>query len=401
MVMSNSTKVLHFDCFAGVSGDMVLGALFALGVSPDQVESGVRSLGIDTFSIRSEIVDRSGISSVKAIVDAPDQKNHRHLPEIERMIDGSQLSDWVKENSKRIFQRLAVAEATVHGIALEKVHFHEVGALDSIIDVVGSCIGFEVLGIKHFTASKLHVGSGFVDMAHGKFPVPPPAVAELLKDIPFYSTEIEGELVTPTGAAIVSTLCDQFGPDQSFKVSGTGYGAGGRDYKGFPNTLRLMVGEYDRPQLQTERLNILETNIDDLDGESISYAVESLMEAGALDCWLAPIQMKKGRPATLISVLVSIVDSERLGAVLLNETSSLGYRVIPVSRVCLDRREFDVQTPFGAVSVKMVTRPDGAKTFKVGHDRLKAIAKENGMALSDVREIVNASVTETLDIDEV
>lgn len=398
--MGISRKVLHFDCFAGVSGDMVLGALFSLGVSPSDIEKGVRSLGIDTFSIRSEVVDRSGISSTKAVVDAPDQKNHRHLPEIERMIDGSELSEWVKESSKKIFRRLAVAEARVHGIQLEKVHFHEVGALDSIIDVVGSCIGFEILGVRRFSASKLHVGSGFVDMAHGKFPVPPPAVAELLTDIPFYSTEIEGELVTPTGAAIVSSLCEQFGPVPSFKVSATGYGAGGRDYKGFPNTLRLMIGEDEGAALQTETLNILETNIDDLDGESISYALESLLEAGALDCWLAPIQMKKGRPATLISVLVRIADSEELGAILLNETSSLGYRVIPVSRVCLDRKELDVETQFGSVSVKMVTRPDGGTTFKVGHDCLKAIAKEQGIALADVREIVNAAVSESLEADQ-
>lgn len=398
--MGISRKVLHFDCFAGVSGDMVLGALFSLGVSPSDIEKGVRSLGIDTFSIRSEVVDRSGISSTKAVVDAPDQKNHRHLPEIERMIDGSELSEWVKESSKKIFRRLAVAEARVHGIQLEKVHFHEVGALDSIIDVVGSCIGFEILGVRRFSASKLHVGSGFVDMAHGKFPVPPPAVAELLTDIPFYSTEIEGELVTPTGAAIVSSLCEQFGPVPSFKVSATGYGAGGRDYKGFPNTLRLMIGEDEGAALQTETLNILETNIDDLDGESISYALESLLEAGALDCWLAPIQMKKGRPGTLISVLVRIADSEKLGAILLNETSSLGYRVIPVSRVCLDRKELDVETQFGSVSVKMVTRPDGGITFKVGHDCLKAIAKVQGIALADVREIVNAAVSESLEADQ-
>lgn len=398
--MSDSKNVLHFDCFAGVSGDMVLGALFSLGVSPSDVEKGVRSLGIDSFSIRSEVVDRSGISSVKAVVEAPDQKNHRHLPEIERMIDGSELSEWVKEHSKKIFRRLAVAEARVHGIALEKVHFHEVGALDSIIDVVGSCIGFENLGVKRFTASKLHVGSGFVDMAHGKFPVPPPAVAELLTDIPFYSTEIEGELVTPTGAAIVSSLCEQFGPVPSFKISSTGYGAGGRDYKGFPNTLRLMIGEDDGEVTRTEALNILETNIDDLDGESISYALESLLEAGALDCWIAPIQMKKGRPATLISVLVRIEDSERLGAILLNETSSLGFRVIPVSRVCLDRKELDVETQFGSVSVKMVTRPDGGATFKVGHESLKAIAREQGIPLADVREMVNASVSELLEAGE-
>jgi pyridinium-3,5-bisthiocarboxylic acid mononucleotide nickel chelatase len=396
--MANNGRTLHFDCFAGVSGDMVLGALFSLGVSPAEVESGIRSLGIEEFSIGSAIVDRSGISSVKALVDAPDAKNHRHLPEIEKMIDGSSLSSWVKNKSKEIFRNLAVAESRVHGIPLEKVHFHEVGALDSIIDVVGSCIGFEILGATRFTASKLHVGSGFVDMAHGKFPVPPPAVAELLKEIPFYSTEIEGELVTPTGAAIVATLSESFGDSDAMRISATGYGAGGRDYKDFPNTLRIMIGEQaDAGDLEIERLVMIETNLDDMDGESLAYAMEKLFMDGALDCWLTPIQMKKGRPANMLSVLSRPGDASRLGEIVLNETTSIGYRLQDVTRTCLPRTERSIPTPYGELAVKIVDRPNGSLTFKVEHEVLKQVATSRGTTLREARALINSAVQDHLD----
>jgi len=388
--MGINGRTIHFDCFAGISGDMVLGALFSLGVEPSAIETGIRGLGIENFSVTSKVVDRSGISSVQALVHAPDEKNHRHLPDIERMIDGSSLSPWVKEKSKEIFGNLAKAEAKVHGIPLEKVHFHEVGALDSIIDVVGSCIGFEILGVTAFSASSLHVGSGFVDMAHGKFPVPPPAVAELLTDIPFYSTEIQGELVTPTGAAIVATLCDRFGPQDSFMISATGYGAGGRDYKGFPNTLRLMLGSVASEDAQLkESLVMLETNIDDLDGEAVSFAMERLLQAGALDCWFTPIQMKKNRPATTLSVLVKKSDADRFGEILLSETTSLGYRLIDVSRVCLHRTEVEIETEFGPVSAKVAVRPNGNKTFKVEHEVLRKLALDHQKPLAEIRSAIN------------
>jgi uncharacterized protein (TIGR00299 family) protein len=392
-------KTIHFDCFAGISGDMVLGALFSLGVEPSAIESGIRGLGIEHFSVKKETVDRSGISSIRAVVHAPDEKNHRHLPEIERMIDGSNLSPWVKGKSKDIFRNLAEAEAKVHGITLDKVHFHEVGALDSIIDVVGACIGFEVLGATGFSSSSLHVGSGFVDMAHGKFPVPPPAVAELLTDIPFYSTDIQGELVTPTGAAIVATLCERFGPQGSFRIAGIGYGAGGRDYKGFPNTLRMMLGtESSEERFSTESLALMETNIDDLDGEAISFAMERILSMGALDCWFTPIQMKKSRPATTLSILVKKTDADRFGEILLNETSTLGYRLIEVSRICLRRTEIEVESEFGPVSVKVVERPNGKKTFKVEHDVLRELAVRHQRPLAEIRDLVNGAASRKLGV---
>ncbi len=204
-------KTLYFDCFAGASGNMILGALIALGVDKSELTDQLALLSISNFEIETETVDRSGISSVHLNVKYQEERKHRHLSDIVKIIDESKLSDSVKKRAIDIFENLAIAEAKVHGINIEKVHFHEVGAMDAIIDVVGACIGFEILGIEKFVCSKIHVGSGFVNMEHGKFPVPPPAVAELLKGIPIYSTEIVGELITPTGAAIISTVCDEFG----------------------------------------------------------------------------------------------------------------------------------------------------------------------------------------------
>lgn len=393
-----SSKTIHFDCFAGISGDMVLGALFSLGVNPSNIASGIKTLGIEEFSIEAEIVDRSGISAVKAIVVAPDAKNHRHLPDIEKMIDGSDLSPWVKEKSKEIFGNLARAEAKVHGIPLEKVHFHEVGALDSIIDIVGSCMGFEALGVTKFTSSKLHVGSGFVNMAHGKFPVPPPAVAELLREIPFYSTEIEGELVTPTGAAIVATLSEGFNSSATMKSEAIGYGAGGRDYQGFPNTLRLVLGEAESHSSGDELLTLLETNIDDMDAEALAFSMEGILAAGALDCWFTPIQMKKGRPATMLSVLTQNTDADRIGTFLLSVTTSIGYRRSSIERICLPRKEEEVSTDVGPVLVKLVERPDGTTTFKVEHESIKSLALVSGKSLLEVRAMVNRAVEEKLGV---
>ena len=269
-------KTLYFDCFAGASGNMILGALVAAGVDAAVLKDDLGKLKLPEFELLVEKVDRSGISSMHVDVRIPDEKKHRHLPEIERIIRDSELSEGVKERSIAIFNRLAVAEANVHGVGLEKVHFHEVGALDAIIDIVGACIGFEKLGIEQFACSKIHVGSGFVEMAHGKFPVPPPAVGELLRDVPLYSTEVEGELITPTGAAIISTVCDSYGRIPQLTLEVSGYGAGTRAYEKFPNVLRVMIGEatsFVRSGSMDE-LVLLETNIDDLSPQILGHFME-------------------------------------------------------------------------------------------------------------------------------
>lgn len=382
-------KTLYFDCFAGASGNMVLGALIAAGVDVDELKGELGKLSLPEFELNVTTVDRSGISSTHVDVVIPDEKHHRHLPEIERIIRESGVSDTVKERSLAIFSRLAKAEAAVHGIAVEKVHFHEVGGLDAIIDIVGSCIGFELLGIESFAASKLHVGSGFVDMAHGKFPVPPPAVAELISGIPFYSTEIEGELLTPTGAAIISTLATTYGASAEMTLEATGYGAGTREYKKFPNVLRVMIGNSEGKTLSsgnTESVSVLETNIDDLSPQILGHVMDKALEAGALDVWFTAIQMKKNRPATKVSVLCFPADEDAMLGLLYRETSTLGVRIQRVERRILDRESRVVSTEFGDVSVKTGFIGGKAVNSQPEFEDLKAAAAANGVSVKTVAE---------------
>lgn len=383
-------KTLYFDCFAGASGNMVLGALIAAGVDANSLKSELNKLGLPDFELVVEKVDRSGISSTHVRVEIPDEKNHRHLPEIERIISESGLSPSVKERSIATFRRLAAAEASVHGIELKKVHFHEVGALDAIIDIVGSCIGFEMLGIDQFVASKIHVGSGFVDMAHGKFPVPPPAVAELLKDISFYSTDIEGELITPSGAAIIATLCDGYGSIPEMTLECTGYGAGTRTYDRFPNVLRVMIGETAEGSNRTgsETLAVLETNIDDLSPQILGHFMDRALAEGALDCWFTPIQMKKNRPATLVSVLCRAADQRKFLDLFYRETSTIGVRVRSVERHSLDRESTAVETEFGEVKVKTAYLDGEAVNSNPEFEDLKAAAVASGVSIKAVADAV-------------
>lgn len=365
---------------------MILGALIAAGVNADLLAVELRKLGLPEFSLKVNIVDRSGISSTHVEVAIPDEKKHRHLPEIERIISSSTLSDKVKERSIVIFRRLAEAEASVHGIAIEKVHFHEVGAFDAIIDIVGSCIGFEMLGIERFVSSKLHVGSGFVNMAHGRFPVPPPAVAELLKNAPYYSTEIDGELLTPTGAAIISTLSDSYGPILEMSHQVTGYGAGTRSYEKFPNVLRVFIGDTSAADTKSEVLSLIETNIDDLSPQILGYVMDAAFERGALDCWFTAIQMKKNRPATKVSILCETADEQRLLDLLYRETTTLGVRIQRVERRSLDRGTSNVSTEFGDIGIKTAFLDGEPVNTKPEFDDLKAAAAANGVPVRVVEE---------------
>lgn len=372
---------------------MVLGALIAAGVDASALKSELAKLNLPEFELVVEKVDRSGISSNHVRVEIPDEKNHRHLPEIERIIGESSLSESVKKRSIAIFQRLAAAEASVHGIELSKVHFHEVGAFDAIIDIVGSCIGFEMLGIEQFAASKIHVGSGFVDMAHGKFPVPPPAVAKLLEAIPFYSTEIEGELITPTGAAIIATVSDSYGPIPELTLEATGYGAGTRTYEQFPNVLRIMIGETATLSKTSgaETLAVLETNIDDLSPQILGHFMERALAEGALDCWFTPIQMKKNRPATLVSVLCHTADEQKFLELFYRETTTIGVRVQRVERHSLEREVTNVETEFGNVDVKKSYLNGEAVNSKPEFEDLKAAAAASGVSVKAVADAVAKS----------
>ncbi|HUR96562.1 MAG TPA: nickel pincer cofactor biosynthesis protein LarC [Pyrinomonadaceae bacterium] len=386
-------RTLYFDCFAGASGNMILGGLAALGVDRDELISQLNTVAPVRYGIQFEDVVRSGIAAVHTNVTVPDEKKHRHLADIEKIIDGSGVSAGVKGRSKAIFGRLADAEGKVHGVEASRIHFHEVGAMDAIVDVVGSCIGFEMLGIERFICSKIHVGSGFIDIAHGKFPVPPPAVVELLKGVPYYSTEIPGELATPTGMAIITTLCAEFGSSPELTIEQIGYGAGTREYEKFPNVLRMMVGEtrVDGSSAGSEELILLETNIDDLSPQILGYVMDRAFDLGALDCWFTPIQMKKNRPAVMLSILCGIEKRAPLTELLYKETTTLGIRVRTVERECLDREIVRVSTDFGDVDVKIGMLRGKLMNAMPEYEQVKRIALEKGTALRVVRDAALAA----------
>ncbi len=378
---------------------MILGALVALGVDENALVEQIKLLDISDFEIEFTTKDKSGIAALHAEVKVPHEHAHRHLHTIEKIINDSRLNDSVKKRAVKIFTNLARAEAKIHGIDINKVHFHEVGAMDAIIDVVGACIGFELLGIENFACSKIHVGSGFAQMAHGKYPVPPPAVAELLTNIPIYSTEIEGELITPTGAAIIATVCDEFGAIPEMKIERTAYGAGSREYKGFPNALRLILGETEaelritnyelrketrNQKPETRNLTLLETNIDDLSPQILGYVMERAFDFGALDCWFTPIQMKKNRPATMVSILCEAENKESLIELLYTETSTLGVRIKEVERNCLPRETVKVETEFGVVDVKIAKYRGAIVNAKPEYEQIREIALKSKVSLREV-----------------
>ena len=389
-------KTLYFDCFAGASGNMILAALVGLGVDKTALIRQLRQLNISDFDIEFSNVDRSGISALHAEVKVPHEHIHRHLSDIKKIINDSGLGKTVKERVVAIFTRLAEAEAKIHGIDVEHVHFHEVGGMDAIVDVVGACIGFEMLGIESFACSKVHVGSGFAKMAHGKFPIPPPAVAELLSGVPIYSTDVQGELITPTGAAIISTVCDSYGTIPELKVEKSAYGAGTREYKDFPNTLRLILGETsaattsDRQSPSMDYLVLLETNIDDLSPQILGYVMDRAFELGALDCWFTPIQMKKNRPAAMVSILCEEAKREELTALLYTETSTLGVRVTNIERECLPREVVKIRTEHGDVDVKIARFKGKIVNAKPEYDQIRDIAKSANRPVREVeREILD------------
>lgn len=411
-------KTLYFDCFAGASGNMILGGLVSLGVEQNRLIEAIAKLNISEFDIEFTNVDRSGINSIHAKTIYNEEKSHRHFSHIKKIIEDSDLSDSVKTRAIEIFKNLAKAEAKVHGTDLEKVHFHEVGAMDAIIDVVGACIGFDILGIEKFVCSKIHVGSSFINIAHGKYPVPPPAVAELLNGIPTCSTEIIGELITPTGAAIIKTLCDEFGDIKDFQSEKIGYGAGTREYENFPNVLRLSLGvqspkskvqsPYSNEQRTTnnEQLILIETNLDDISGEILGFVMEKAFEIGALDCWFTPIQMKKNRPATMVSILCNPEDKEKFAELLYTETSTLGVRISTIERECLEREMIKVETEFGEIDVKIARFNNKVVNIKPEFEQIREIATKTNQSIKEVEELIseeikrNASILLALDASE-
>jgi uncharacterized protein (TIGR00299 family) protein len=331
-------------------------------------------------------VTRAGLSATYARVETAPEPKHRHLSDIKLIIDTSGLADAVKHRAVETFSRLAEAEARVHNEPVDRVHFHEVGALDAIIDVVGAAICFDALKIERFVSSPLHVGSGMVEMAHGRFPIPPPAVAELLQGVPFYATDLQGELVTPTGAAIITTVCSEYGPIPRLKTEGTGYGAGTRQYENFPNVLRVLLGESELTTDTDERLWMLETNLDDASPQLIGHVMDRVLEAGALDCFFTPVQMKKNRPGVLISVLCEPSEKEAVMKLLFMETTTLGVRSYEVQRRALERSVVRVETQYGPIDVK-VAHLDGRVINEMPEfEQCRAAALKAGVPLKVVEQ---------------
>lgn len=371
-------KICYFDAFSGISGDMTVGALLDAGADWQAFESALHSLELDA-RFRLEKTRRKGIAASKFFVDFSEQKKHRHLPHIQKIINSAELSETARTNALAVFQKLAEAEAKSHDVPIEKVHFHEVGAVDSICDIVGACVALDLLGVAEIRSSRINVGSGTINTEHGVLPVPTPATAELLKDKPIYSSGPETELTTPTGAALLSTLASGFGKIPPLRVLSQGFGAGDKDFPSQANVLRVLIGEAARASEATA-VTVLEANIDDSTPQVLGYAMERLLEAGALDVTLTPVFMKKNRPATQLSVIAAPELSERLSEIVFSETTTLGLRLYQAERRVLARSIAEVETPYGKVRVKYT---DGG-SFSPEYDDCRAIAQSNGVPLRTV-----------------
>jgi uncharacterized protein (TIGR00299 family) protein len=382
-------RIGYFDCFSGISGDMTLGALVDAGVDAGAIQAAVASLGLPcelTFSN----VRRGGFRATYAKVEAPPEHVHRHLHHIEAIIEKSVLSPRQQDLARRIFMRLGEAEASVHGIEVAKVHFHEVGAVDSIVDIVGAAVGLDLLGVERFEASAVPPGRGWVKAAHGKMPLPAPATAQLLRGVPLASSDVEMELTTPTGAAIVTTVAESFGPLPAMTVESIGLGAGTRELAGQANILRLFVGHAALPA-DADRVWVLETNLDDLPGEIVGYTVTQLMSAGALDAFVTPIQMKKNRPGVMVTALCDDSKIPVMEEILFRETSTLGVRRYPVSRHKLKRQATEVTTPFGPVKGKLGWLEGRPPAFSPEYDDCARLAAEHGVALRTIYDAAHAA----------
>jgi uncharacterized protein (TIGR00299 family) protein len=382
-------RIAYFDCFSGISGDMTLGALVSAGVDPHAIQAAVARLGLPC-ELTFEAVRRCGFAATHAKVTAPHEHVHRHLHHIEAIIDKAGLSNAQAELAKRIFRKLGEAEARAHGIDIQKVHFHEVGALDSIVDIVGAAVGLDLLGVQRVEASPLPPGRGSVRAAHGRMPLPAPATAELLKGIPLADSTSDGEQTTPTGAAILATVAERFGPLPAMTTETVGLGAGTRDTPEVANIVRLFVGTV-APTPGADRVWVLETNLDDVPAELIGYTTTQLLATGALDVYVTPIYMKKNRPGVMVSVLCEASKIAHLETILFRETSTLGIRRHEVSRHKLNRKAAVVETPLGQVAGKLGWMDGRPPTFSPEFDDCARIAGERGVPLREVYDAAHVA----------
>ncbi|OGQ46171.1 MAG: TIGR00299 family protein [Deltaproteobacteria bacterium RIFCSPLOWO2_02_44_9] len=376
-------KIAYFDCCAGISGDMVLGALVDSGLDVSILRRELAKLHLGDYSISASKDERHHITGTNIKVRFKESGHHRTFKEIKNIINKSRLTTKVKVLSTSIFENLAKAEAKVHGCRVDDVHFHEVGAIDSIVDIVGTAIGIEKLGIGQVYASPLPLGSGWVKTSHGRMPVPAPATLELLKGVPVASSPATSELTTPTGAAIIKTLSLSFGNMPHMEIEGTGYGIGDRSFKEIPNILRLIIGKRTG---NTERLIIVETNMDDMNPQIYEYLMSRLFKNGALDVFLMPIQMKKGRPAILLKVLCPENKKGNIIDTIFEETTTIGVRTYEVERHCLERRIENVSTPYGKVRVKVAERNGKVLNIQPEYEDCKEIAEKKKLPLKEVMD---------------
>lgn len=386
-------KLAYFDCFSGVSGDMVLGALVDGGLDIRHLEAELRKLHLDGWSISAERVKRKAIAATKVHVEAGHSHHHRHLSDILKMIDAASLSPCAAENARKIFQRLGEAEAKVHNIPIEKVHFHEVGAVDSIVDIVGAAIGFDLLGISEFSCSSFDVGSGRVQTEHGILPVPAPATAELLRGAPTFSSGVEKELVTPTGAAIATTLSSSYGKIPPMQLAAIGYGAGSADLAEQANVLRILTGESVAQEVSAASpesiVSVIETNLDDMSPQIYGYFVERALAAGALDVFSTPVQMKKNRPGQLVTILCEVANRARLIDLIFHETTTIGVRTYEVRRQTLNRETVPVETPLGSIRMKISRLNGSILNAAPEYEDCQRIAAQKGVPLKQVLSAAN------------
>ena len=415
-------KIAYFDCFSGISGDMVLGALLDSGLSLASLNAEIAKLGLKDVTIASEATSRHAIAATHAQVrvggvavtateehhlqlpseETAGDKHHEHhehhehahghhrLNDILERIASSDLDSRVKEQSIRIFERLGAAESEVHGAEPDEVHLHEVGALDALVDVVGAVAGLQLLGIDEIHASPLRFGTGFTRCAHGRYPVPVPGVLALCRGVPTEQTDIRAELVTPTGAAIITTLARSFGSPPPFRQQAVGYGAGSRDLEAIPNLVRLRIGESDQG---SEKMTLIEANIDDMNPEVYGYLFDRLLEQGAREVYATPVFMKKGRPGNVLSVLADAATFDLLATTILQETTTIGLRYYSVERRVLEREVRSVETPFGEVRVKF-SYLDGHRRAAPEYEDCARLAKKHQIPLLSVYEAARAAVSE-------
>lgn len=379
-------KALIFDPFAGISGDMTVAALLDLGIDAAWLQDFVRNLGLGDINVVVEHVDRSGIECTRVDFQLPHEHAHRHLRHVVEIIDRSNTSDTTKSRAKLAFQRLAEAEAKVHGTTIEKVHFHEVGALDAILDVLCTMAAIEELGFEEFFTRPVAVGHGWVDIAHGRFPVPAPATLNLLGGVPTTGLDIEGECTTPTGAAILSALTNGRAAPSVFVTKNTGFGAGARNPQGRPNCLRIIAAEIEQ---QSETLYVVQCDVDDLTAEYAAAAQNALLSAGALDAVLVNVAMKKGRPGIRVEALVAPDKLDDVLRALFSATTTIGARYWPVSRLALSRGEDVVEWQGQKIRRKKVVLPDGSERWKPEYEDVARAAEALGRTALSVRQEVD------------